>query len=118
MPDRDAGWSLAAAAASRAGGLARAEVSSNVGVLMFGGIETTEGMISNAILHLLSHADQRALVDDDRGMLANAVEESLRLEPAAAAIDRYATRDVRLGGASIGEGGPVTISIAGWDRGP
>jgi cytochrome P450 len=116
--DRDPSSSLVAAAAGRAGGLTRAEVVSNAAVLMFGGIETTEGMISNAILHLLSHPEQRALVDEDPALLANAVEESLRLEPAAAVIDRYATRDTRLGGASIGRGELVTISIAGANRDP
>jgi cytochrome P450 len=116
--DHGSGASLVAAAASRARRLTRAEVASNVGVLMFGGIETTEGMIVNAILHLLAHPEQRALVDRDRESLPNAVEESLRLEPAAASIDRYATRDVRLGEASIGEGELVTISIAGANRDP
>jgi cytochrome P450 len=48
----------------------------------------------------------------------NAVEESLRLEPAAAVVDRYATRDVRLGDASIERGELVTISIAGANRDP
>lgn len=116
--DRDPGSSLAAAAAGAAGGLTRAEVVSNVAVLMFGGIETTEGMIANAILHLLVHPEQRALVDADRGLLPNAVEESLRLEPAAAVIDRYATSDVRLGDAPIGKRELVTISIAGANRDP
>jgi cytochrome P450 len=115
---RDPGSSLAAAAAAEAGGLTRAEVVSNVAVLMFGGIETTEGMIANAILHLLTHPEQRALVDADRGLLPNAVEESLRLEPAAAVIDRYATSDVQLGDASIGRRELVTISIAGANRDP
>jgi cytochrome P450 len=118
MLDRDARSSLVAAVASEAGGLTRAEVVSNVAVLMFGGIETTEGMIANAILHLLAHPEQRALVESDRGLLPNAVEESLRLEPAAAVIDRYATGDVRLGEASIGRGELVTISIAGANRDP
>ena len=85
---------------------------------MFGGIETTEGMITNAILHLLAHPEQHALVEADRGLLPNAVEESLRLEPAAAVIDRYATSDVRLGHASIDQGELVTISIAGANRDP
>jgi cytochrome P450 len=106
------------AAASQGGDLRSEEVVSNVAVLMFGGIETTEGMIANAILHLLSHPDQRAIVDADPAMLVNAVEESLRLEPAAAVIDRYATRDVPLGNASIGRGELVTISIAGANRDP
>ncbi|MBD0281905.1 MAG: cytochrome P450 [Thermoleophilaceae bacterium] len=118
MLDQDPARSLVAAAAGRAGGLARAEVVSNAAVLMFGGIETTEGMITNAILHLLAHPDGRALVERDRSLLPNAIEESLRLEPAAAVVDRYATRDVRLGYGSIGRGELVTVSIAGANRDP
>jgi cytochrome P450 len=116
--DRDPSSSLVAAAASEASGLSRDEVVSNVAVLMFGGIETTEGMIANAILHLLGHPEQRSLVEEDRGLLPNAIEESLRLEPAAAVIDRYATRDVSLGGASIRSDELVTLSIAGANRDP
>ena len=116
--DRDPSSSLVAAAASDAGGLTRAEVISNVAVLLFGGIETTEGMIANAILHLLAHPAELALVENDRSLLPNAVEESLRLEPAAAVIDRYATRDVELGGASVGRGELVEISLAGANRDP
>jgi cytochrome P450 len=117
MLDRDPDSSLVAAA-SQSGGLERAEVVSNAAVLMFGGIETTEGMIANAILHLLANPDQRALVEEDRELLPNAIEESLRLEPAAAVIDRYATRAVQLGDASIERGELVTISIAGANRDP
>ena len=36
------------------GPLTETEVISNAAVMMFGGIETTEGMIANALLHLLS----------------------------------------------------------------
>jgi cytochrome P450 len=94
------------------------EIVSNAAVLLFGGIETTEGMIANALLHLLSNPEQLALVQADRSLLPNAVEESLRLEPAAAVIDRYATRDVELAGAPIRSGDLVTISIAGANRDP
>jgi cytochrome P450 len=87
-------------------------VVSNAAVLMFGGIETTEGMIANAVLHLLGHPDQLALATGDRQLIPNAVEESLRLEPAAAVVDRYATRDVELAGAAIRRGELVTVSIA------
>jgi cytochrome P450 len=101
-----------------AGQLAPAEVSSNAAVLLFGGIETTEGMICNALLHLLGHEEQLALVREDRSLLGNAIEESLRLEPAAASIDRYATREVELGGATIAEGDLVTVSLAAANRDP
>jgi cytochrome P450 len=98
--------------------LSTGEVISNAAVIMFGGIETTEGMISNVILHLLRHPTQLALVRADPDLVPNAVEESLRLEPAAAVVDRYATRNVTLGGAEIRRGDLVTVSLAGAGRDP
>ena len=100
------------------GPLAEEEAISNAAVLMFGGIETTEGMIANALLHLLSSPAQLALVLADPGLVPAAVEESLRLEPAAAVVDRYATVDTRLGGAAIRAGDQVTVSITGANRDP
>jgi cytochrome P450 len=92
-----------------AGDLTPTEVVSNAAVMMFGGIETTEGMIANLAWHLLTYGGEPS---------ANALEESLRLEPAAAVIDRYATHDVELAGASIRMGDFVEISIAGANRDP
>jgi cytochrome P450 len=111
------------AAAARSGhdgvtGLSTGEAISNAAVIMFGGIETTEGMISNVILHLLRDPAQLALVRAEPGLVPNAVEESLRLEPAAAVVDRYATRDIALGGATIRAGDLVTVSLAGAGRDP
>ena len=76
--DREPSSSLLAAAAGAAGGLERERVISNAAVMLFGGIETTEGMIANAVLHLLAHPDQLALVkaepdvapERDRGVAA------------------------------------------------
>jgi cytochrome P450 len=100
------------------GPLTEAEAISNAAVLLFGGIETTEGMIANATLHLLSSPGELELVRADRGLIPAAVEESLRLEPAAAVVDRYATRDTELGGARIAAGDQVTVSLAGANRDP
>ena len=75
-------------------------------------------MISNVLLHLLRHPGQLALVREDPGLVPSAVEESLRLEPAAAVVDRYATRDVTLSGARIRAGDLVTVSLAGAGRDP
>jgi cytochrome P450 len=104
--------------AETAGPLTEKEVISNAAVLMFGGIETTEGMIANALLHLLSSPGQLALVLGGPGLVPAAVEESLRLEPAAAVVDRYATAGTRLGEARIRAGDQVTVSIAGANRDP
>ena len=101
-----------------AAGLSPDEIVSNAAVLMFGGIETTEGMITNAAWHLLGHRDQLALVLADPGLLPQAIEESLRLEPAAAVVDRYATRDAALGGAEVSRGDLVSVSVTGAGRDP
>ena len=92
-------------------GLAVEDVVANAAVLMFGGIDTTEGMITNALLHLLTHGGLVGPVED-------AVEESVRLEPAAAVVDRYATQDVSLGGVLVRRGDLVVVSIAGANRDP
>ncbi|MFJ9541116.1 cytochrome P450 [Streptomyces sp. NPDC101225] len=107
--------SLLVAAAER---LELPEVASNAAVMMFGGIETTEAMITNALLQLLRHPGQLALVQADPGLLDGAIEESLRLEPGAVVVDRYATRDIALGPAAIRAGDPVTVSLAGANRDP
>jgi cytochrome P450 len=117
----DDGTSLLAGVAggdSRSGSLTEAEAISNAAVLMFGGIETTEAMIANALLHLLSHPCGLELIRADRGLIPAAVEESLRLEPAAAVVDRYATADAVLAGAPIRAGDQVTVSIAAANRDP
>ena len=98
--------------------LSQDEVASNAAVLMFGGIDTTEGMIVNAVRHLSAVPEALSLVRRDAELLLNAIEESIRLEPAAAVVDRYATRDVELGGARIQCGDLVSVSIAGANRDP
>ncbi|MEA2296240.1 MAG: hypothetical protein QOE86_3879 [Solirubrobacteraceae bacterium] len=100
------------------GDLSREEVVANAAVLLFGGIDTTDGMLANAVVHLLEHPAALAAVRADRGLLPAAVEESLRLEPAAARVDRYATRDAELGGARIARGQLVIVSITAANRDP
>jgi len=94
------------------------EAVSNAAVLLFGGIETTEGMIVNAIFHALSNGEALAELRADPALVPAAVEESLRLEPAAAVVDRYSRRDVSIGGADVRRGDLVEISLAGANRDP
>ena len=104
--------------AARSGDLTTAEVVSDAAVIMFGGIDTTDGMIANAVLHLLGDPGQLELVRVDPRLVPAAIEESLRLEPAAALLDRYATRDAAIGGAKIRAGDRVSISLAAANRDP
>ncbi|MDX6578987.1 MAG: hypothetical protein QOJ47_536, partial [Gaiellales bacterium] len=103
--------SLLRDAAEHAAGVTPEEIASNAAVLLFGGIETTEGMIATLFLDLLGHPEQLALARARPELRVNAIEESLRREPAAASIDRYATRDRELGAASIRQGDLVTVSL-------
>jgi len=109
--------SLLAAAAAHAD-LRPDEIVSNAGVLLFGGIETTEGMIANALLHILERAETLSDIRTDPDQLDAAIEESLRFEPAAAVVDRYATAPAELGRASISPGDLVRVSITAINRDP
>ena len=114
---RDSAGSLLAEVAEE-GSLTADELFSNTAVLMFGAIETSEGMTANALAHLIGDPSQLAAVANDRSLVPDAVEESLRMEPAATLVDRYATREVDLLEARIGVGDLVTVSLAGANRDP
>ncbi len=94
------------------------QIISNAAILLFGGIETTEGMITNALICLIEHPDTLDAAATDPRQLDAVIDESLRLEPAAAVVDRYATTDTALGGADIRRGDLVRVSIAGANRDP
>ncbi len=94
------------------------EVASDAAVMLFGGIETSEGMTTSLLWHVLSDPAAVAAVRADRTLVANAVEESLRLEPAAGRVDRFATRDVELDGAHIRRGDLVVVSLTAANRDP
>jgi cytochrome P450 len=91
---------------------------SNAAVVMFGGIETTEGMILNALWYLLTVPGALDEVRQHPDLVAAAVEESLRLEPAASRVDRFATRRTTVAGTEIEAGSLVVVSLAGANRDP
>jgi len=93
------------------------ELASNAAVVLFGAIETSEAMTANALWFLLSTPGGVEQVSD-RSQLGNAIEESLRLEPGAAVVDRYATHNTTLGNASIKRGELVRVSLAAANRDP
>jgi cytochrome P450 len=105
-------------AAAHGGTLTEDQVTSNAAVLLFGGIETTEGMIANAVLHLLKRPRCLQAACQTPAALDRVIDESLRVEPPAAVVDRYATTDVVLGGAQIARGDLVRLSITAANRDP
>jgi cytochrome P450 len=94
------------------------ELLSNTLIVLFGGIETTEAAMLNALWALLTHDDARSAVARDDQALDAAIEESLRWEPAVQTCTRYATRAVTVRGVSIGAGDIVQCMIGAANRDP
>lgn len=110
-----AGTGVLAAAART---LTSAEIVSNTGVMLFGGLETSEGATANAFSYLLRTPGVLDAVRADRDLIAAVVDESLRLEPSVVRLDRYATTDVEIDGATIAAGDFVMVSLAAANRDP
>ena len=101
-----------------ASGLDAHDVTSNTLLILFGGVETTESVILNAGWALLTHPDEAEIVRTDPERLPNAIEESMRWEPAVQTVTRFAARDLELAGTSIGAGDVVDCMIGGANRDP
>ena len=94
------------------------EIPAAVAVILFGAIETSEAMTVNMFWHLFTHPETLERVRNDRSIIPDIVNESLRLEPAASWVDRYTTREVELGPVTIPKGDLVSISLLGANRDP
>lgn len=97
--------------------LSDAELASNAAVVLFGAIETSEAMTANALWFALNTPGAFGRLTD-RTLIDVAIEESLRLEPGAAVVDRYATHNVKLAHADIKRGDLVRVSLAAANRDP
>jgi cytochrome P450 len=112
--------------------LDRGEILSNLLIVLFGGIETTESMIGNALWYLLTEPGQlqttlEGLAAVDEPPLENQqfleriealMEESLRYEPAVQTLTRHATVDMELLGQQIRRGATVQCMVGGANRDP
>lgn len=88
-------------------------------LLLLAGFENTVHLLGNAVLALLRHPRQLALVREDPALLPDAVEELARFDgPALLAIRRFATEDLVLGGVTVRAGQTVLLSLAAANRDP
>lgn len=98
--------------------LAEQEVRATVGLLLFGGHETTTNLITNGILLLLRHPEALTALRRDPALLPAAVEEMLRYEPPVQIITRILTEDVAMAGQTLRKGQRVLLSVASANRDP
>jgi cytochrome P450 len=94
------------------------EIVAQLRVILFGAIETVESTIANAVLLLLQHPDQRAILHHDPGFAGNAIEEGMRVIPPVAFIERWTAAPVTLGGVELGPGEFVGVSVVAANRDP
>lgn len=86
--------------------------------MLFGALETGEAMIANLLREIALSPELAAQLAGNTTLRDRAIDESLRLEPGASFVDRYAVvADARLGVATWA-GDHVIVSLAGANRDP
>jgi len=85
-------------------------------LLVTAGNETTRHAMSNGLLALLEHAEQRDRLLADPELVPTAVEEILRWTPSLLHFRRTATRDVELQGEKIRAGDKVALWYVSGNR--
>jgi cytochrome P450 len=86
-------------------------------LLLVAGNETTTNLIGTAIRQLAENPDMMTRVRDDRSLVWNLMEESLRYEAPIQGFYRKARQDIELAGAQINNGDPLCVLYAAgnWD---
>ncbi len=87
-------------------------------LLLVAGHETTVSLISNAILALLRHPDQLAVLRADPGLAAGAVEETLRYDAPVQFTGRVARGGMQVGQVSAPDGAVLLLLLAATGRDP
>lgn len=94
------------------------EIYSILELLISGGVGTTASLVTQALVWLYQHPDQRQRLIDDPSMLDIAVEEFLRVFSPTQALARTITRDAEFQGVHVRAGDRALLSWASANRDP
>lgn len=95
------------------------ELTSLAFLILSAGYENTVQLIGTAVLALLDHPEQLALLRDDPTRIEGAAEEFARFDgPGLLAIRRFPREDVEIDGVTIPAGETVMLSLASANRDP
>lgn len=87
--------------------------------MFFAGHQSTQNLISNALLSLYSHPQQLALLKESPALIDGAVEELIRFDTSVqTAHVHYATEDVVVGGTLVAKGEMVLPLLGAANRDP
>ena len=87
-------------------------------LLLIAGHETTTRLIGNGFFTLFQHPDQMRSLQNDWGLIPNAIEEMLRYEPPVHATVRFAEKEMIYDNKKYKKGTAFAVSIAGANRDP
>lgn len=87
-------------------------------MLLVAGNETTTNLISNQLHLLAGRPDLWKRLREDRDLLPQAIEETVRWDCPVQNLGREATRDVTLHGVEIPRGGRIVVSYGASGRDP
>lgn len=86
--------------------------------LLSAGHDTTAALITGAVSLLIDHPEQWRMLQEDRSLVRNAVEELARFVSPAMMIGRRFTENVMVGGIEIDAQRPLLLSLASANRDP
>ncbi|AQQ51997.1 cytochrome P450 family protein [Planococcus lenghuensis] len=90
-----------------------------VTLLIIAGHETTVNLIGNCVLALLSHPEQKRLLQNNPELIGQTIEEALRFNgPVEFSTSRWAGEDVEFRGRKIRKGELVIVSLNSADHDP
>jgi cytochrome P450 len=78
-------------------------------LLLPAGAETTFRVMGNCLYALLTHPDELERVRDDRSLVADVIEETLRWETSVTMVSRVAATNAEVAGCPIPAGSPVGV---------
>jgi len=84
--------------------------------VLVAGNETSTSTIASGVLDLIENPDQFEKLKADPGLIANAVEEILRLETPSCGLWRVVKHDTELQGVAIPEGSMMMVRFASANR--
>ncbi len=98
--------------------LTRQEITSNLKVMIVGGLQATSDLIALTLLTLLQHPEQLAEVVADPRLIDPAIEEAVRWHSPVGTSTRQTTQDTELSGVALPKGALVAAVLASANRDP
>ena len=99
-------------------GLAEEQRCAHLVQLIWAGSDSTAKLLSNTLLTLTQHPDQRKAIRENRSLVPPAIEESLRYQSVSYALTRLVREDMVMGGVQLPAGALVVSMTAAANRDP